>query len=59
MREVLYRGKRKDNGKWVQGSLIMRKMVDEPDADIAYYPEDHEGGEHYLRVSPVIPETVG
>jgi hypothetical protein len=35
------------------------KTVDEPDADIAYYPEDHEGGEHYLRVSPVIPETVG
>ena len=52
MREILFRGKREDNGEWVEGHLLFDEEQDE--AYIAEYFEDRSA---YIR--EVIPETVG
>ena len=48
MREILFRGKRKDNGEWFQGDLLH----DKTGAFVCCEEKDYE--EHY-----VLPETVG
>jgi uncharacterized phage protein (TIGR01671 family) len=51
MREYKFRGKRKDNGKWIYGSLISWPDGDMEIADIRY----DDSGNKFM----VIPETVG
>ena len=52
MREILFRGKRIDNGEWETGSLVYARMgTSEEQASIA----DKMTAYH----TPVIPETVG
>lgn len=52
MRELLFRGKRKDNGEWAEGSLLYDREQNE-----GFIAEDFEARAAYLR--EVIPETVG
>jgi len=57
MREIKFRGKRKDNGKWVYGFYIYRllgKKQKEHEHLIACNEDEGE-----LRFYEVIPETVG
>lgn len=54
MREILFRGKRVDNGEWIEGSLCTTIPLDEDFYTISYF--DFEG---YYIEEKVIPETVG
>lgn len=51
MREILFRGKRKDNGEWVEGDSLIHSMYKKGDVCIGVI----EG----LEIYSVIPETVG
>lgn len=51
MREILFRGKRVDNGEWVEGGLIIDKVVDM----YLIYPESYPGVISHV----VLPSTVG
>lgn len=55
MREILFRGKRKDNGEWVWGFLIIRKIWS---ATIYIIRAEDNGFDIYSEYE-VIPETVG
>ena len=52
MREILFRGKRLDNGAWETGSLVIVRMDCH---DAQYYIADKMTGYH----TPVDPSTVG
>ena len=55
MREILFRGKRIDNGEWVEGNIFIPDNVEkcEPPTEILI-------GTNVVRISyEVIPETVG
>ena len=54
MREVLFRGKRIDDGEWIEGSLCTTIPSDENFYTISYF--DFEG---YYVEEKVIPETIG
>ncbi len=60
MREILFRGKRVDNGEWVEGYYYKAKYyrTDKELCDyitIPYPDEENRGSDHFI----VIPETVG
>lgn len=50
MREILFRGKRKDNGEWVEGDSLIHSMYKKGDVCIGVV----EG----LAIHGVIPETI-
>ena len=61
MREILFKGKRVDNGEWVFGDLIRNLIYDGREKEIRigdiYF--EHNGDIHGKAVYKVIPETVG
>lgn len=65
MRPIIFRAKRKDNGEWVEGSLIIAKnfcciLQDEEKVHPLDYPYlGNESGCIDGYATPVIPETVG
>ena len=66
MREILFRGKRKDNGEWVEGSLILTTSAKEKTyiVDSCYCYDgciDEDGYADFDRLNAfeVIPETAG
>lgn len=58
MREIRFRGKSIETGKWVYGDL---RVVCAEDGEVTIcYPYKHEvSGLHVVVASPVIPATVG
>jgi uncharacterized phage protein (TIGR01671 family) len=51
MREILFRGKRKDNGEWIEGDSLIHSMYKKGDVCIGVV----EG----LAIHSVIPSTIG
>ena len=57
MREILFRGKRLDNGEWVEGSLtLFNKTVTYTEIT---YQHEFEEGKFYIVRADVDPSTVG
>lgn len=54
MREILFRGKRKDSGEWVEG-LLWKKKYDTPKLFISCFPDKDDNEEVFV----IYPETVG
>jgi uncharacterized phage protein (TIGR01671 family) len=63
MREILFRGKRVDNGEWVEGFFVLAEDVCKPDNAITplIFETDliHFGYGEFNSAIEVIPETVG
>lgn len=58
MREILFRGKRIDNGEWVEGFYVLDPQADEGKESQIYYTNEHPCGCALVPFA-VIPETVG
>lgn len=56
MREILFRGKRADNGEWVEGNYILQND-DNPERE--NYMKPYIKLRNYVNKYEVIPETVG
>ena len=54
MREILFRGKRTDNGEWVYGNYCIAEKLDKSGVEYFIIEIEAEGSQYY-----VIPETVG
>ena len=59
MREILFRGKRTDNGEWVQGNLLLDKDLEQAQIVWFDYKSTEDGVERDGDGAIVIPETVG
>ena len=54
MREILFHGKRVDNGEWVEGDLLQIKYYNKPIIECKIMPQTPVSSAY-----PVLPETVG
>ena len=54
MREILFRGKRTDNGEWVYGNYYIAEKLDKSGVEYFIIEIEAEGSQYY-----VTPETVG
>ena len=54
MREILFHGKRADNGEWVEGDLLQIKYCNKPIIECKIMPQTPVSSAY-----PVLPETVG
>ena len=54
MREILFRGKRTDNGTWIEGNYCIAEKLDKSGVEYFIIEIEAEGSQYY-----VIPETVG
>ena len=52
MREILFRGKRQDNGEWVEGFFAQS-------GEMTYILIDNDFAVGYVKMKEVVPETVG
>lgn len=59
MREILFRGKREDNGEWFEGGLVHRTLYYGDPCDDYVIVENAEFDYDYYEAHTVIPETVG
>lgn len=59
MREILFRGKRVDNGEWIEGSLIHQTKFYGDPVDCYHILYDGEFHADYYGSVEVIPETIG
>ncbi len=59
MREILFRGKRVDNGEWVDGSVVHQTQYYGDTVDRYHIIYDGEFDYDYYSSARVIPETVG
>ena len=59
MREILFRGKQKDNGEWMYGAYLHQTQFYGDDVDRHWIIEHGEFDYDHYEAYQVIPETVG